>query len=242
MKEEKQLIKFSVIIPAYNEEEFIEAPIRALHRQSVPRGTFEVIVVDNNSKDRTSEAARRAGADKVILETTQGTNIARQRGVVESSGKILAFLDADCVPPHDWLEKIETFLNQPGIAAVSGPYDYQFQGFKRHMNHIYTHRIFPHLDESLTIIFGKKAGTMMGGNWAARRATIEKIGGLPPIAFYGDDATTAIMISRKVGKVLFTPKLEVASSARRFERQGLIRTTLKYARHYLDAYFSLPAK
>lgn len=234
-------MKFSVIIPAFNEELYIKDSLRAVQKQTVSRDNYEIIVVNNNSTDLTKEIAEISGADKVIDEFEQGTNIARNKGIAESSGEILAFLDADSIPPPDWLEKISFFLSLPGVAAVSGPCDYGFENkFKNVASRVYTHRVFPRLDENLEKIFRLKAGAAMGGNFAARRETIKKIGGLPPLTFDGDDAAIAILISRRVGKVLFTPELEVKSSPRRFQKNGLVRTTARYAKNYFRMYFTLP--
>ncbi len=234
-------MKFSIIIPAFNEELYIGSSIHALKKQTVPREQYEIVVVNNNSSDRTNEIAKHSGADKVINEPNQGTNLARNRGFVESSGEIVAFLDADSIPPPNWLQKIDFFLSRPSIAAVSGPCDYGFDGkIKNKMSRLYTHQIFPSLDKNLEKIFKLKAGAIMGGNIAVRRQTIEKIGGLPPLTFDGDDAAIAILISRRVGKVLFTPELEVKSSPRRFNKNGLVRTTARYAKNYFQMYFTLP--
>lgn len=225
-------MKFSVIIPAYNEAQYIEKAINALKRQSIKRSDFEIIVIDNNSEDNTGEIAKNAGADKVLKELTKGTNIARQRGVVESQGEIVAFLDADAEPPINWLELIESYLNNKSIAAISGPYDFQFKGWKRIADIIYTHFIFSHLDKITFLLTRRRVGVIMGGNFATHRSTLEAIGGLPPLKFYGDDTAIAILITRKVGRVVFNPKLNVVSSTRRFEREGLLRVTSKYAWHY----------
>jgi len=139
--------KFSVIIPVYNEEGYIKLAIIALKNQNLPRQDFEIIVVDNNSNDATAEVAKNAGADKVVKELKQGTNMARQRGFLESRGKIVAFLDADSKPPIDWLTKIKKILLQKDVAAVSGPFDYQFQGFKKILDFIYVHFILSYFEK-----------------------------------------------------------------------------------------------
>jgi glycosyltransferase involved in cell wall biosynthesis len=231
-------MKFSVVIPAFNEEKQIAYSVGAVKAQNIKRSDFEIIVVDNNSTDKTFAAAQKAGADKVVKETKKGTNLARQRGFEESKGEIVAFLDADCEPPPDWLEKIEVNLSFDGVAAVSGPFDYGFTGLKKIIDIIYTHKIMPKIPYIFRFIFGKKAGVIIGGNFAIRRGVMEKIGGLPQLAFWGDDAATAMLISRKVGKVFFNPALKIKSSPRRLEKSGSIKLTIYYALAYLMAYFN----
>jgi len=231
-------MKYSVIIPAHNEGESIAKTINALKTQNIPRRDFEIIVVDNLSTDDTYEKAFEAGADVVVKENKKGTNIARQAGFENSKGEIVAFLDADCIPPCDWLQKIEKDLSQKNVAAVSGPYDYGFKGAQKFINDIYTRHIAPPVPRILEFVFRKKAGIVIGGNFAAKREVIEAIGGLPPLTFWGDDVAIAMSISRKVGRVLFDIDLNVKSSAERFEQKGFWKLGIKYMFEYLKIFFA----
>jgi len=235
--EQKSNIKFSVVIPAYDEAEFVGDSIRSLQNQTVGRNKFEIIVVDNNSKDDTLKQALKAGADKVILEKRQGSNFARERGFKESSGEIVAFLDADSLPFPNWLERIESGLNRKNVAAVSGPFDYGYTGFKKVLDTIYSKKLLPAAPKLLHFLFSKKAGVLIGGNFALKRTVFDKIGGFPPLTFWGDDAAIAMLISRKAGQVFYDTNLIVESSPRRFEHQGIFRTIPKYMLEYLKAYF-----
>lgn len=96
--------RVSVIIPHLNQPQFLRRCLAALDRQTLNRSQFEVIVVDNGSTSLpTTEVASFKGA-LLLQETTAGPGPARNRGVRESAGKILAFTDADCVPDPDWLK------------------------------------------------------------------------------------------------------------------------------------------
>lgn len=99
-------IFISVIVPALNEEKVIGRCLEALSRIFCNRYTFEVIVVDNGSRDRTVETVRRFDALPFVkIISLEGVHISalRNRGAVEARGNILAFLDADCLAPPDWL-------------------------------------------------------------------------------------------------------------------------------------------
>lgn len=119
-KTEKPL--FSIIIPAYNEEGYIKQCLSSLKEQDFKQ-PFEVIVVDNNSSDGTSEIAKGMGA-KVILETERGVCAARQAGLKVARSPIIISTDADTTFPHDWLTKIDqSFKLNPGAVGVAGePY------------------------------------------------------------------------------------------------------------------------
>lgn len=230
-------MKYSVVIPAYNEEGAIGEAITTLNKQTVGRENIEVIVSDNNSADNTSAVAKESGADKVVVEKRKGTNFAREAGYNVSTGDIIAFLDADCVPREDWLFRLGEHLKDSSVGAVSGPYDYGFKGIKKFLADIYSYRVLPAAPYLLHAIFRRKAGVLIGGNFAVRRGTMEAIGGFPPLAFWGDDSAIAMLVARKVGKVIFVPDVAVWSSPRRLEKEGFFGLTAKYVRAYLHEYF-----
>lgn len=93
----------SVIVPAYNEERLIGRTLQALNEVDYPKDRIEVVVVDNGSTDRTAEVAREHGATVVVHPSTSVAGL-RNLGSTKSSGDVLAFLDADCVPSRDWLQ------------------------------------------------------------------------------------------------------------------------------------------
>jgi glycosyltransferase involved in cell wall biosynthesis len=87
-------IDFTVVVPAYNESRFIEPALRSIRAQDFS-GSIELIVVDNNSTDNTSEVAR-GYADRVLhYAEKQGASPARQHGAENARGKNLVFIDAD---------------------------------------------------------------------------------------------------------------------------------------------------
>lgn len=231
-------MRFSIVIPALNEEGYITRAITSLKKQTVPRESYEIIVIDNGSDDQTIKTAYEAGADIIRIELCRGTNTARQCGVTESSGDIVAFLDADTIVPPDWLAHIEKNLLQNGVAATSGPYDGGFNGFQRTIDVLYTQRIIPIVPHILEFFFKKPAAVLIGGNFAAWRWVIDKIGGLPPRTFCGDDAAIAMHIVRRVGTVFFDTTLIAKTSPRRFERDGMFMTAYRYAKVYFKEYFT----
>jgi glycosyltransferase involved in cell wall biosynthesis len=93
----------SVIVPARNAEQTIGRTLEALDGQEVDE-PYEVIVVDDGSSDATVETARTAPGPVSVLELPAGgAAAARNRGVAESTGEVLAFCDADCFPTARWL-------------------------------------------------------------------------------------------------------------------------------------------
>ena len=118
----------SITVPAYNEEKIIAECVRNLRAacsQVLPDGgSFEIIVVDNNSSDRTAELARAQGA-RVVFEPRNQIARARNCGARAASGEWLLFVDADStVPPlllRDTLQAIETGRVIGGGATLRFP-------------------------------------------------------------------------------------------------------------------------
>jgi GT2 family glycosyltransferase len=114
-------MKVSVIVPARDSEKTIGECVRALLAQDFTRSEYEVIVVDDGSKDRTAEAAREAGA-AVLSIPPSGPAAARNRGAAAAGGELLAFTDADCVPDPGWLKALTAPLSDPEVTATKGVY------------------------------------------------------------------------------------------------------------------------
>jgi len=112
--------RYSVVIPAFNEQAYLGACLASLAAQDYP-DPFEVIVVDNNSTDDTAAIAAAAGVT-VVVEPERGVCQARQRGTEAARGEIIVSTDADTTFPPGWLSGIDAaFARYPGAVAVAGP-------------------------------------------------------------------------------------------------------------------------
>lgn len=101
-------VEFSVIVPAFNEAANIARSLAALEAQTLFPSSFEVIVVDNGSTDGTIEEATKFASRlplKIVSRTGCNVSAVRNHGAALSRGRILSFLDADCIPPTNWLER-----------------------------------------------------------------------------------------------------------------------------------------
>jgi glycosyltransferase involved in cell wall biosynthesis len=116
------MTSLTVVIPSLNDAEFLAVCLAALAEQTRPAD--EIIVVDNGSTDATAEVAIAAGA-RVVHEPVRGILSATSAGFDAAAGDIIARLDADSVPPADWLERVEAILERSGpLSAVTGPGDF----------------------------------------------------------------------------------------------------------------------
>lgn len=233
--------RVSVIIPAYNEENYITKTLEALRLQDYPN--YEVLVVNNASTDRTAEVVSafifRNGLTfkfRLLHEKRQGTQFARECGRKFATGGIIAQLDADCLPPRQWISTGVGLLHAKNAAAVAGPYDY-FDG-KRFV------RMFTYISQLLilqplnTLIqFFRRGGVAIGGNMFIRASILERAGGYnTALRFYGDDVDIALKVSR-YGHLLFTRKIMVKSSSRRFTAHGFFKVQAKYTKAFFQTVF-----
>jgi glycosyltransferase involved in cell wall biosynthesis len=116
----------SVVVPTYNRASQLPVALESVINQSASASSYEIIVVDNNSTDRTAEVAGRFArdhADRVrrILETRQGVAYARQTGIDAARGDVLAFFDDDVRVSCDWIATIQRwFREHPDVECLGG--------------------------------------------------------------------------------------------------------------------------
>lgn len=115
----------SIVIPSFNRRALLERCLESLPGQTYP--SLEIIVVDDGSNDGTSQMLEAFAArhPSTIVRTfrheaSRGANTARNWGIRESHGEIVAFLDSDCIARPDWLERLVRGFDAPDVAAVTG--------------------------------------------------------------------------------------------------------------------------
>jgi cellulose synthase/poly-beta-1,6-N-acetylglucosamine synthase-like glycosyltransferase len=112
----------SVIVPVFNDADTLGDCLDALLAQTVGAHTYEVIVVDDGSTDRSAEVATEKGVC-VLRQEHAGPAAARNRGAQQAKGNILLFTDADCQPHADWIEAMLAPFADPDVAGVKGVYE-----------------------------------------------------------------------------------------------------------------------
>jgi len=119
----------SVVVVAYNEERNIGECLDSLLRQQYTKGKYEIVVVDGCSKDRTAEIAESYAKSHPFIRLIRnpGRTIPSNRnaGIRNSQYPYIAFTDADCICPPDWLEKltdgyIQCLREGVNVGAVGG--------------------------------------------------------------------------------------------------------------------------
>src|SRR5712691_3446735 len=119
-------MRVSVVIGTYNRAYLLEGTLKALASQEVPNSLkWEIVVVDNNSRDTTAQVVTAfskttATPVRYVFEAQQGLSRARNRGIKEARGSIIAFTDDDVLPAPDWIVQIAAAIDRWNAHGVGG--------------------------------------------------------------------------------------------------------------------------
>ncbi|SDT89280.1 Glycosyltransferase, GT2 family [Verrucomicrobium sp. GAS474] len=111
--------RVSVVVCSYNGAKTLRDCLTSLGKLDYP--DYEVIFVDDGSKDDTQEIMRAFPDVRNIVQVNKGLSVARNVGIHASTGEIVAFTDSDCMVDKDWLYFLVQALDAGGFAAVGGP-------------------------------------------------------------------------------------------------------------------------
>ena len=226
MKPQKSKIKISVIIPAYNEENYISACLDSLMAQT-NAPVYEVIVADNGSQDKTVQIAKKYANVRIVHARHRGVAHARQAGLDAALGEIIVSTDADCTFRNDWLAKIwKEYAKNTTLAGVAGHY-YFYNG------PLWT-KVFPTMGAVLVWMIYKVFGVTIyasAANLSFRRTAFNTYDCSQP---QGSDERGVVEQIKHHGKVKVILHNPVHTSARRL-RKGFfyaIFVTLGYYYSY----------
>ncbi len=209
----------SVIVPALNEAEQIEATLRSLASQSLGIESYEIIVVDGGSDDGTVEIALEY-ADRVIFQTHPGIGGARRDGAEAARGRILAFTDADTAFPRSWLEILSKNLKRHD--ASTGPVIFQDRDLRT--------EILQAWRSSYKLLKAFNFCYMIGSNMAMKRETYQRAGGHRDISLL-DDYDLSVRLFKIGADAVYDPRQAVYTSSRRAHKLLTYGVTVAYG-HY----------
>ena len=226
----------SVIVCAYNEEKYLAGCLHSVLAQT--RVPDEILVINNASTDATRVVATRIPGVRVVDEPRKGLVVARETGRLAARGDILAYIDADCRVPIDWLARIERefLIDDAPVAVTAGYryYDWDFIG--RVLLRAYDFTLAPVTHVLAQDVF-KLGAILYGGNFAVRSEALEWIGGFDTsIEFHGEDTNLARRLAR-VGRVRLLHSVHVYTSARRYQAMGRGKVFGLYIRNFCSEIF-----
>src|SRR5262245_50589523 len=159
--------RLSFIIPVRNDAARLEACLASIRRNSQSPGQIEIVVVDNESTDRSAEVAASFGAKVVSIDTGRVAEL-RNRGAAQATSDIFAFVDADHEIAAGWVYAALDCLQMPAVGAVGALCHAPADG-------TWVQRVYGHLRG---VVGGQRDVDWLGsGNMAVRRRAFEALGG-----------------------------------------------------------------
>jgi glycosyltransferase involved in cell wall biosynthesis len=222
----------SVIICTYNRDQHIARALQSLVAQDYDRSDFEIIVVDNNSTDKTPEIIADFKANhpdyNIVLskETRQGLSYARNKGIDLARGTYLSYIDDDGIAKPDYISQIKKYTEQyPDYFALGGKVlpTYETKEEPAWMSS-YIERIISVVDlgdevKELPKIYP------VGCNMIFKKEIFDRVGGFnTELKLRSDDKYIFLKIRQEGYKVLYLPKVVVEHYIDAF------RTTAEYVK------------
>lgn len=210
-KERQEQCRFSVIVPVLNEADRINSLIDCLHNQGA-ESSCEIIVVDGDPKGGTTQAIK--ARDVITVTTENGRGRQMNAGAAAARGEILIFLHADTTLPEGAMEKIEQVLKDRQY--VGGAFDLKIDSNTLFLKYI-----------SVRASLRSRWNRIPYGDQAIflRKDYFDQIGGFKDIPLMED--VELMRRIKKDGKEICILPDKVTTSARRWQRDGALYTTLK---------------
>ena len=174
----------SIIICTYNRDKYIYNVLKSIAENDFSRTGYEIVLVNNNSTDNTESECQRFQQDfpdigfHYCVERNQGLSYARNRGIQESKGDILIYVDDDALVNKEYLQTYaDFFAKNLGIAAAGGPIIPQYETAEPAWMSHYTRQLITgklYLGEKEREF--PKSAFPGGGNAAYRKEVFDKIG------------------------------------------------------------------
>lgn len=217
--------KISVVIPAYNEENWIEKPLDSLKKQKYEE-EYEIIVVDNDSDDGTKKIAEKYDT-KVIKEPEDGVSQARQTGFKAARYPIIASTDADTILPPNWLKTINRTFHDPDVVGTYGSCTFYDSSFYQNLLAKYGFSGFLRLNS----LVGKPL--FIGFNMAVTKEAFDNTRGFDSEIESAEDVDLSQRVKDE-GRIVYNKNLTVKTSVRRLNSWGLTRFLIHHAINYFN--------
>lgn len=217
--------EISVVIPAYNEGQYIGPCLQSLVQQKT-KYSFEVVVADNNSTDDTRKIAlsfKDRLNIRVVTEKQQGRGAARWRGFEEASGDFIFSTDADTILPPNWIDDFMKYFENKKVVAVTSMSNIDDPSESNRTIYKLAHSL---ATEGSRIALGQYC--LYGFSFAVRKDVYIKAGKLDRNLNALDDLDLGKRM-QKFGKIQLVRDMPVLVSSRRF-KNGVFRGILSFVK------------
>jgi len=195
----------SIIVVVLNMENTIYGCLSSLVSLSYPKERYEIVVVDGGSTDQTLTICREFGL-RCVVEKKRGRGLARNVGIKSSKGEIVAFIDADCTAPRDWLSVHVASYSDSAVGAVTGAVANPYLSSSSKPAILMHYENFAEFDESLKRRYIYHAPTC---NTSFRRSVLELVGFFDECLDAYEDFVLSKRITNAGYRILFKPDAKV---------------------------------
>lgn len=220
--------KISIIIPAYNEKERIKFCLESIVKSNFPRNFIELIVVDNNSTDKTAHVAEQY-TDIIVQHKIQDPYSARNAGVKYSSSNLLIFIDADTIISPNLLIDTSLAIGKGFVGGACRKIPDINSAF-----HNLIWMSYDYVDIIWSLLL-KRPYNFFAAYCFVDRQVYELVGGFDPLKGVNADHSFARQIAQ-FGPVAYIRKSYIIFSLRRLKHVGYLkywlRTKLNNHKHY----------
>lgn len=217
-------IRMSVIVPVHNRSSELRLLLEAMSRQALSPAEFEVLVCDDGSTEDlgaivASSVQEHGLSIRLLRQEWAGPASARNLGLAQARGTIIASIDSDCVPEPGWLMAYRHAFDDPSVGLAGGPLGYRAA---RHLSGRCVGFLMASTFGAAGATDPRRGPSMeyhpCAGNMAVRRGLALAVGGFPDIP-YNEDTEFAAAIGRLGVRASFVPEAAVLHD----ERSGLFR-------------------
>jgi len=210
-------MKLSIIVPAYNEEKYLGLTLEKISSALIElAGSSEIIVVNNESTDKTVEIAARYKA-WIVNESIHNISRVRNAGAGSASGDVLVFIDADTLVPGRLFKNIADIMIDS--RCHGGAVDVSYDSFERKWVRYYSMG---------WKFWGRLLNMKQGAAQFARVSAFKAINGYDEGIFMGEDIDFYWRLSKHAkqsdGYVKFIDDPKVVTSGRRFDKMSILKT------------------
>ena len=199
-------MKVSVIIPAKIESdrdlERLRGCINALYCQTYPYADYEVLLIDNNSSVKLDFS--NFGNVRIFEERSPGSYAARNRGINEAKGEMLAFTDADCIPSSDWIQSGVNGLQCSDLVAGKIVFLFETRSIVEYIDSLL------HLAQERYVSYGYGATA----NLFVKRAVFDSVGLFNDRFTHLGDREFGQRATKAGHKIIFSPTASISHPAR----------------------------
>ncbi len=193
----------SIIVPVYNGSNTISSCIKFLENLDYPKEKYEIIIVDNNSDDNTSEIVRTYNV-KYLFEEKRGQAAARNLGATHAKGEILGFVDADCLVGKNWAAEVENYFKDNPVSVVIGFCDHSIKNTAGEM-YAYDYE----KDWERRSVSGDRVSAISGANFAIKKDLFWQIGGFDEDFLVQEDIELGYRLTSQGHSIMCNPNMKV---------------------------------